>query len=173
MLAKVVICRIGIRLSCKLSSKVDFYGSLTRRRYFLFASALVVLSNEFSALFENPSASTCIENAISIMHYCAEHDPQASRLVFILTSFRDVVDRQKAAGTSHTLSPIRLHLSTQPSSQLFNQNIDPGMSCNQYSLSVVLLLLLSNRKMKLFDLDETKSPASAIPTFESSNSFER
>lgn len=30
------------------------------------------------------------------MRYCAEHDPQASRLHFILTSFRDVVVQQRA-----------------------------------------------------------------------------
>jgi hypothetical protein len=62
------------------------------------------------------------------MHYCAEHDPQASRLVFILTSFRDVVGRQKVA-TSHGLHPGALPRPPpqHPSQALGNENIDPGM----------------------------------------------
>jgi len=62
--------------------------------YFLFAAALVVLSNEFASLYINTSADQCIENAITIIAYCGETDPQASRLLYILTTFRDVVATQ-------------------------------------------------------------------------------
>ena len=62
--------------------------------YFLFAAALVVLSNEFAGLYPNSSADQCIENAITIAAYCAETDPQASRLLYILTTFRNVVATQ-------------------------------------------------------------------------------
>lgn len=62
--------------------------------YFLFAAALVVLSNEFSGLYPNSSAEQCIENAITIVAYCGETDPQASRLLYILTTFRGVVATQ-------------------------------------------------------------------------------
>ncbi|KAF6834287.1 fungal specific transcription factor domain-containing protein [Colletotrichum musicola] len=59
--------------------------------YFLFAASLIVLSNEFAALYPNPTYGTSISNTISIMNYCATSDPQANRLLFILNSFRNVV----------------------------------------------------------------------------------
>lgn len=62
--------------------------------YFLFAAALVVLSNEFAGLYPNTSADQCIENSITIVAYCGETDPQASRLLYILTTFRNVVATQ-------------------------------------------------------------------------------
>lgn len=62
--------------------------------YFLFAAALIVLSNEFAALYPNSSADQCIENAITIVAYCGETDPQASRLLYILATFRSVVATQ-------------------------------------------------------------------------------
>jgi hypothetical protein len=74
-------------------------GYLSRRNpaviYFLFAAALVVLSNEFAGLYRVDAPDTCITNSINIMSYCAESDQQASRLVYILSSFRDVVTQQR------------------------------------------------------------------------------
>ncbi|KAF1958367.1 hypothetical protein CC80DRAFT_490961 [Byssothecium circinans] len=74
-------------------------GYLSRRNpaviYFLFAAALVVLANEFAGLYRVDAPDACIANAINIMSYCAESDQQASRLVYILTSFRDVVAQQR------------------------------------------------------------------------------
>lgn len=74
-------------------------GYLSRRNpaviYFLFAAALVILANEFAGLYKVDSADSCILNAITIMNYCAESDQQASRLVYILNSFRDVVAQQR------------------------------------------------------------------------------
>jgi hypothetical protein len=64
-------------------------------RYFVFAAALIVLSNEFFKLYAIPKAHGWIESSISIMAYCGEKNPIAQRLYFILTSFRDVVDGQK------------------------------------------------------------------------------
>ena len=64
-------------------------------RYFLFAAALIILSNEFSSLCANPAASLGISNSISLMTYCADSDPQAQRLLYILTTFRDVVNNQQ------------------------------------------------------------------------------
>jgi hypothetical protein len=74
-------------------------GYLSRRNpaviYFLFAAALVVLANEFASLYRVDAPDTCIANSINIMSYCAESDQQASRLVYILSSFRDVVAQQR------------------------------------------------------------------------------
>lgn len=63
--------------------------------YFLFSATLVILANEFAGLYQVDAADTCILNAINIMNYCADSDQQASRLVYILSSFRDVVAQQR------------------------------------------------------------------------------
>jgi hypothetical protein len=73
----------------------SFYEMLMFPRYFVFAAALIVLSNEFFKLYAIPKARSWIESSIAIMCCCAETDPIARRLRFILMSFRDVVDRQK------------------------------------------------------------------------------
>ena len=74
-------------------------GHLPRRDptviYFLFAAATVILSNEFALLYTNNTADMCIRNSITIMAYCAETDPQASRLLYILSTFRDTVVQQR------------------------------------------------------------------------------
>lgn len=74
-------------------------GHLTKRNpaviYFLFAATLVILANEFAGLYRVDASDTCILNAVNIMNYCAESDPQASRLVYILSTFRDVVAQQR------------------------------------------------------------------------------
>ncbi|KAI8936720.1 hypothetical protein NX059_007108 [Plenodomus lindquistii] len=74
-------------------------GYLSRRNtaviYFLFSASLVILANEFAGLYKVDASDTCMLNAINIMNYCAESDPQASRLVYILSSFRDVVTQQR------------------------------------------------------------------------------
>lgn len=68
----------------------------TVHRYFLFAAALIVLSNEFSGVCSSPNARPCIDSAITIMTYCAETDPQAQRVLYIMTTFRDVVYSRRA-----------------------------------------------------------------------------
>ncbi|GJC86659.1 fungal specific transcription factor domain-containing protein [Colletotrichum tofieldiae] len=80
--------------------------------YFLFAASLIILSNEFAAIYPNPSYGTSISNTIAIMRYCATSDPQANRLLFILTSFRNVIyelrqkkPEQPAMPAPPTLSP--------------------------------------------------------------------
>ncbi|EFQ28571.1 fungal specific transcription factor domain-containing protein [Colletotrichum graminicola] len=80
--------------------------------YFLFAASLIILSNEFAAVYPNPGYETSISNTIAIMSYCAASDPQANRLLFILTSFRNVIyelrqkkTEQPAMSAPPTLSP--------------------------------------------------------------------
>ncbi|CAG8976809.1 hypothetical protein HYALB_00012515 [Hymenoscyphus albidus] len=72
-------------------------GYLSRRNpfviYFMFTAALVVLSNEFSFLYSNPLSKICVQHAIDIMRWCSESDPQAKRLLVILSAFRDVVEK--------------------------------------------------------------------------------
>jgi hypothetical protein len=109
-------------------------GYLSRRNpaviYFLFAAALVILSNEFAGLYRVDASDTCIVNAISIMNYCADSDPQASRLVYILSAFRDVVAQQrmrrKQTMTDNTSLPSissQLYGASMPDA---NQQPQPG-----------------------------------------------
>ncbi|KAF2125811.1 hypothetical protein P153DRAFT_369810 [Dothidotthia symphoricarpi CBS 119687] len=74
-------------------------GHLSRRNpaviYFLFAATLVILANEFAGLYKIEVADACIINAVNIMTYCGESDQQANRLVYIISSFRDVVTQQR------------------------------------------------------------------------------
>lgn len=109
-------------------------GYLSRRNpaviYFLFAAALVILSNEFASLYRVDAPDTCIANSINIMSYCAESDQQASRLVYILSSFRDVVAQQRTR-RKHSLSD-NLNLPSI-SSQLYNVSRAP----QQQSMSAV------------------------------------
>ncbi|KAF7453042.1 Fungal-trans domain containing protein [Pyrenophora tritici-repentis] len=74
-------------------------GHLSRRNpvviYFLFAATLVILASDFAGLYKIEMTNKCVVNAISIMNYCAECDQQAVRLVYILSSFRDVVVQER------------------------------------------------------------------------------
>lgn len=74
-------------------------GYLPRRNpavmYFLFASTLVLLANEFASLYVTREADHSITNGIKIMAYYAECDQQASRLFHVLEAFRDVVKQQR------------------------------------------------------------------------------
>lgn len=87
-------------------------GYLPRRNpaviYFLFAAALVILANEFAALYSSPAADTCILNAVTVMAYCAESDQQASRLLYILSTFRDVVTAQRTRRKQNQTGMVNL-----------------------------------------------------------------
>ena len=78
-------------------------------RYFLFAAAVIVLTNQFFGLYENPDYDTCIENSITILAYCGKSNPLADHLHSIVTSFRDIVREQGEASQSKRRSkaPIR------------------------------------------------------------------
>lgn len=66
----------------------------------MFAAALVVQSNEFASLHKNPAYAETYQQALSIMTYCAKTDPQASRLVYIMTTFHNVIVSRSPANSS-------------------------------------------------------------------------
>ncbi|KAF2432135.1 hypothetical protein EJ08DRAFT_659475 [Tothia fuscella] len=112
-------------------------GHLPRRNpfviYFLFAATLIMLSNEFALLYRNDAGDQGIQSSITIMSYCAETDPQASRLLYILGTFRDVVIQQRAK--RFTQQQQQQQQQQQHANQLppFNlkQNINPyGLAPN-------------------------------------------
>lgn len=97
----------------------------------------MILSNEFAKLYDSPIAGTCIQNAINIFTYCSEGefgDPLAGRLLFILKSFRDVVDAQQEIQRIRHIS----NSSEDPISNLFpgnNNDVLPPIYINTPSIA--------------------------------------
>ncbi|KAH6976735.1 fungal-specific transcription factor domain-containing protein [Ilyonectria destructans] len=105
--------------------------------YFLFAATLTILSNEFLGLHSNADYDDSISNAVNIMSYFSANDDQASHLLFILTSFRDVVQGQAtshasggSAQISHRVYPARIPFgcSKDPTESLTSSHHQSGES---------------------------------------------
>lgn len=128
---------------------------LNLRRYFLFAATLTILSNEFACLYKNKHYAESISNAINIVKYCATSEAQAQRLLFILTSFRSVVEEQaRSSGMGQRTRSMHMDMSggniaeplarlaTAPQSILDVQiNKDPGPQSGSPSMSLPGLTL--------------------------------
>jgi hypothetical protein len=78
--------------------------------YFLSAAGLVLLSNAFIPLHKHPLADKCIEDCMHLLNYCAESDPQAERLVYILSTFQEAVQEEKMKRER----PMDMSSQTQP-----------------------------------------------------------
>ncbi|RYP21183.1 hypothetical protein DL766_007994 [Monosporascus sp. MC13-8B] len=64
--------------------------------HFVFTAALIILSNEFALLYHNPDATTAVDNAISILRFCADKDAQADRVLYIVETFHQANVRRFA-----------------------------------------------------------------------------
>ena len=64
--------------------------------YSLFAAALIIFANEFARPSSNPLSGQCMANAISIMAFCGEMDPQAQRAAHVLAEFRNVIIQRES-----------------------------------------------------------------------------
>ncbi|KAM7189274.1 activator of stress genes 1 [Rhypophila sp. PSN 637] len=69
--------------------------------YFLFAASLIVFMNRFSCLYQTDLYPQTITDAIAIMRYCAQTDPQAERLLDIMERFHEVVEKWTKDHTYH------------------------------------------------------------------------
>ncbi|KAK4243766.1 fungal-specific transcription factor domain-containing protein [Corynascus novoguineensis] len=94
-------------------------GYLPRRNpfviYFIFAASLVILMNQFSSLYYTSDYDQTMRDALDIMTYCAEIDPQAQRVLDIITRFSEVVTKWTK---DHTFNAPRL---SDDFSCLYNQ----------------------------------------------------
>jgi hypothetical protein len=70
---------------------------LTRSRYFLFTSVLIILSNEFARLYKNDQYCRQLYHAVGMFECMATTDVQAKRLLYIVTSFRSVIEQMSQA----------------------------------------------------------------------------
>ncbi|KAK8124663.1 fungal-specific transcription factor domain-containing protein [Apiospora kogelbergensis] len=55
--------------------------------HFVFAAGLIIFSNEFASLYHNPKAEEAIQSCKSFLKYCAQYDPQAERVSWIVEAF--------------------------------------------------------------------------------------
>ncbi|KAK8026896.1 fungal specific transcription factor domain-containing protein [Apiospora marii] len=55
--------------------------------HFVFAAGLIIFSNEFASLYHNPKAEEAIRSCKSFLKYCAQYDPQAERVSWIVEAF--------------------------------------------------------------------------------------
>lgn len=126
-------CVIASYHTIHLLQRAREAGYLPRRNpfiiYFLFAASLVVFMNQFASLYRTNAYGQTVTDAIAIMKFCAETDPQASRVLEIMEKFAKVVARWTEGHTydapdlsgdlsglySHISSP---HLSHEPSGLL-------------------------------------------------------
>lgn len=85
----------------KLTQAVFQSHIIPRRNPFvmhsLFAATIVILGNEFAHLHVNADYDELISNATNIMSHFSANDFEARRLLFIVTSFREAVQRQATA----------------------------------------------------------------------------
>lgn len=99
-------------------------------RHFLFAATLVVLSSEFASLHKNPAYADTFQKAISIMTYCAKSDPQANRLLYILTTFNHVIVARQPA-----IPPILRDLPSNPNTPIGTSGNSPNDPMANFFLS--------------------------------------
>ena len=86
-----------------------FDSSIT---YSLFTASLIIFANEFVRPWSNVLGSESIINAINIMSFCGDMDPQAKRLAKILTDFRNVIEKLE-----HPTLPHRPSMTSHVNSQ--------------------------------------------------------
>ncbi|KAL2128600.1 hypothetical protein VTI74DRAFT_8951 [Chaetomium olivicolor] len=88
-------CVVASYRTIKLARSAREDGYLPRRNpfiiYFIFAASLVILMNQFSSLYYTDEYVSIMSEAITIVSYCAEIDPQAERVLDIITRFSRVV----------------------------------------------------------------------------------
>ncbi|KAK3380179.1 fungal-specific transcription factor domain-containing protein [Lasiosphaeria ovina] len=67
--------------------------------YFLFVASLIVFMNQFASLYYTDAYEKTASDAIALMEYCAESDPQAQRVLEIMHRFSIVVSKWTRSNT--------------------------------------------------------------------------
>ena len=127
--------------------------------YSMFSAALIISANEFARPTTNLVAAQSVHNAIDILHYCAETDPQAKRAAFILENFRDVIQTrshlnmldvnstlqsQPPTNTSFTSPPLTNNQELPPLTAPFDNPPNAPMAGPLASLAGPSSLVFSN-----------------------------
>ncbi|CAK7230154.1 hypothetical protein SCUCBS95973_007476 [Sporothrix curviconia] len=101
--------------------------------HFLFTAILLILCNEFTAMYRNTEYRVYLEQAMDLMSYFSEIDPQARRLIVILHALRDVVDKftgfvPSAAYTASSAAPTGSSGNARVFRSKFPESFIPGIS---------------------------------------------
>ena len=73
--------------------------------YCLLSASLVIFADKFARPSSSALSNQCMANAISILSFCGEMDPQAKRAARVLTEFRDVIRQQENRSTHQPQLP--------------------------------------------------------------------
>ncbi|KAK3365396.1 hypothetical protein B0H63DRAFT_540196 [Podospora didyma] len=88
-------CVVASYQTIQLVQKAKDEKYLPRRNpfviYFLFVASLIVFMNQFASLYYTSAYAQTISDALALMEYCAETDPQAKRVLEIMHKFATVV----------------------------------------------------------------------------------
>ncbi|KAL2019666.1 hypothetical protein VTK56DRAFT_9285 [Thermocarpiscus australiensis] len=172
-------CVVASYRTVKLVRRAREDGYLPRRNpfviYFIFAASLVILMNQFSSLYRTEEYEKIMSDAIDIMAYCAEIDPQAERVLDIVERFSVVVTKwtkdhtYDAPELSDDLSCLHSHAA---SSRLPPVRTNQGLVASNtqvqspsrmvHPLDSVLLTPPTISKLPLLETLSTQ-PRSAIP----------
>ena len=98
--------------------------------YSLFAAALIIFANEFARPSSNALSSQCMANAIEIMSYSGEMDPQAKRAAVILVQFRNVIRQREQLQPQPSIFQDPHRAPTQSSSRQdpYAPTLEPGFT---------------------------------------------
>ncbi|KAI0166416.1 hypothetical protein GGR57DRAFT_25411 [Xylariaceae sp. FL1272] len=130
----------------------------------VFAAALIVLSNEFAALYHNPDARSSIGSAASILRFCAHTDAQADRVSYIVESF-DKANEGRGPNAKRLYFPGRKTPTLHTLSQ--NSNLDPMRQFFNLGRSDPLLMSSFSDDQTLTSL--SLPPISSIPSLMSTS----
>ncbi|KAJ9202526.1 transcriptional regulator family: Fungal Specific TF [Paecilomyces variotii] len=94
-------------------------GCLPRRNPFIihwmFTAGLIVLTNSFFNIYENPENDSIAQRVLALHQYCAETDLQSKRYLTILTSFQKTIVYAKTSNM-----PVKESTQQDPIENLFN-----------------------------------------------------
>lgn len=82
---------------------------------------MIILSNEFASLYQNPDADNAIASCVAILRYCASADAQAHRVVYIIEAFHEAILTRPTA-TESTSYPKRMVPVITPMSHSVHQD---------------------------------------------------
>jgi hypothetical protein len=123
-----------------MEPKLSITTNQPLRRYFIFAAGLVILMNQFSSLYHTEEYEETMRDAGTVMAYCAEMDPQAQRVLDIITRFSEVVTKWTK---EHAYSAPQL---SDDFSCLYNQPTRSGQTSEHASRPLAVNTTIQERR---------------------------
>jgi len=98
----------------------------------MFTAGLIVLTNAFFNVYDNPENDSIVQIALALHQYCAETDLQSRRYLTILASFQKTVAESRASN----MQPSKDFGRQDPIENLFTtaQPVVTGMGSNNHGM---------------------------------------